>query len=269
MADAVPEPTSGARLLPAGTGSLARGLPPAEPGTLFVLSSHGGISVPPQVRMDVVFGRAEPDVHVCVGPHDRHVSRRHGVLRTDGVRWLVRNEGKVPIRLPGAQLLLGGQYEVLPAAYTPLFIPTPVSEHLLEVRIAGAREGQPAVQYEATTDAPMTWRLSEPERLVLTVLGQRYLRHEMNPQPLSWSVVAEELSELRPAERWTEKRVAHIVADVRERLSRTGVKALRRDEVGEPVGNTLNHNLLTELLVSTTLVPPDLALLDASGGTSM
>lgn len=38
--------------------------------------------------------------------------------------------------------------------------------------------------------------------------------------------------------------------------------ATNGEEVGEPVGNTLNDNLLTELVQSTTLVPPDLALLD-------
>lgn len=40
------------------------------------------------------------------------------------------------------------------------------------------------------------------------------------------------------------------------------MSGLTRDEVGEPVGNTLNHNLITELLLTTTLVPPDLAEID-------
>jgi hypothetical protein len=34
------------------------------------------------------------------------------------------------------------------------------------------------------------------------------------------------------------------------------------DEVPQPVGNALNHNLITELLVTTTIVKSDLALLD-------
>lgn len=47
------------------------------------------------------------------------------------------------------------------------------------------------------------------------------------------------------------------------RLSRAGgVEGLTREEVGEPVGNTLNHNLIMELLRSTTLVPSDLNLLE-------
>jgi hypothetical protein len=56
--------------------------------------------------------------------------------------------------------------------------------------------------------------------------------------------------------------VEHLVAGVRNRLSRAGVPALTREEVGEPVGNALNDNLFTELLLSTTLVPADVDVLD-------
>jgi hypothetical protein len=52
------------------------------------------------------------------------------------------------------------------------------------------------------------------------------------------------------------------VGAVRTRLAKDGVAGLTREEVGEPVGNVLNDNLMRELLLSTTLVPPDLALLD-------
>jgi len=52
------------------------------------------------------------------------------------------------------------------------------------------------------------------------------------------------------------------VTEVRNQLSAQGVYGLVREEVGEPVGNLLNHSLLTELVRSTTLVPPDLAQLD-------
>jgi hypothetical protein len=56
--------------------------------------------------------------------------------------------------------------------------------------------------------------------------------------------------------------VEHLVARVRARLSRAGVAGLTREEVTGPVGNALNHNLLTEMVRSTTLVPPDLRRLD-------
>ena len=67
--------------------------------------------------------------------------------------------------------------------------------------------------------------------------------------------------ELRPGERWTHKRVEHLIVAVRARLSKGGVRGLTREEVGEPVGNALNHNLIRELMESTSIVPPDLDLI--------
>jgi hypothetical protein len=58
--------------------------------------------------------------------------------------------------------------------------------------------------------------------------------------------------------------VEHLVGRVRARLSRAGVAGLTREEVAGSVGNALNHNLLTELVHSTTLVPPDLRRLEPS-----
>ncbi|WP_064745242.1 hypothetical protein [Pseudonocardia acaciae] len=257
------ETTYGVQLLPAGTGSLARGLPPCPVGTLFALGDRGGISVSPTARLDVVFGRNEPEVHVCVGEGDRAVSRRHGVISHDGHRWSVRNTGRVPIRMPGSHLLLSGHEEPLAVAYTPLFIRSGHGpEHLLEVRVAGApRLDADAVREDDSTSVTPGWRLTDIERLVLVVLGQRYLRHEAFPQPLSWTQVAEDLAELRPREGWRPKRAEHIVSAVRRRLVEHDVPGLTRDEVGEPIGNAINHNLIVELLLSTTLVPPDLRLL--------
>ncbi|WP_037062609.1 FHA domain-containing protein [Pseudonocardia acaciae] len=254
------------QLLPPETGSLARGIPDCPPGTLFALARRGGIRVAPTARFDVVFGRNEPEVHVSVGENDPAVSRRHGLLHCDGSRWTIRNTGLVPIRFPGSQLLLSGQEQPLPASYTPLFIRTePGREHLLEIRIASAPTRGPWARPDDATRQPPTWELSARERLVLVALGQRYLRHEAHPQPRSWHQVADELAELQPSAGWTPKTAEHIVRDVRTRLAGT-VVGLTRDEVGEPVGNALNHNLLLELLISTTLVPPDLRLLSAPSG---
>jgi hypothetical protein len=105
------------------------------------------------------------------------------------------------------------------------------------------------------------WKLSPVETLVLVCLSQRYLRHEPHPQPLTWAQVAAELSELRPTERWNWRRAARIVENVRKRLS-PKVPGLMEEEIPPPVGNTLNHNLITELLITTTIVKPDLCLLD-------
>lgn len=260
--------STGVRLLSADTGSLSRGLPPSPAGTLFALGERGGIVVEPAASLVVIFGRNEPEVHVCVGVGDRAVSRQHGLFRREAGRWNVRNIGHLPIRLPGSHLLLSGQEEPLAAAYTPLFIRSrPGREHLLEVRVSARLVPAPVAEdSSASTRRVVGWELSEHERLVAVVLAQRYLRHEAYPQPLSWSQVARELTELRPGQNWTAKRAEHVLGRVRKRLADQAVPGLTRDEIGEPVGNTLNHNLITELLLSTTLVPPDLRLLDHGDG---
>jgi hypothetical protein len=74
--------------------------------------------------------------------------------------------------------------------------------------------------------------------------------------------VADELTELLPGLGWTAKRAEHIGVAVRKRLSTSGVPGLTRDEVGDPVGNALNHNMLIELVSAAVLVPPDLRILD-------
>jgi hypothetical protein len=254
-------------LLPAELGSLSRELPPTEPGTLFVLGSMGGMSVAPDAGFQLMFGRNEPDVHVCVGGRDPHVSRRHGIIRRTDSRWVLDNVGKLPIRLPGS-LVIGGAQAELPTGYTPLFIVAPQQEHLLQVRITAPTPPHAWMgECEAETSRQV-WRLSDVERLVLVCLSRRYLRHEPQdplPQPLAWGQVADELSELRPDENWNWRRAARIVSEVRARLSgdrRRPVRGLREDEVRQPVGNALNHNLIMELLISTTITRADLSLLD-------
>ncbi|MGO1051474.1 FHA domain-containing protein [Crossiella sp. CA198] len=246
--------------LPASHDSLAFGVPPSAPGTMYALVTSGGLAVPPREGRTILFGRNRPEVHVCIGEDDRHISRHHGRLVHRDEQWWVGNLGRRPIRLPGSRLLFAEEEPVpLTEGYTPLFIRgSGGREHLLELYVAG-RDGQRrgASRDEATTP-PRTWRLTTAERLALTALGQRYLRHEAGAQPLSRREAAACLDRLRPAEGWTFKRVEHLLLGVRGRLSRAGVPGLTRDEVGEPVGNSLNDNLFRELMVSTTLVPPDL-----------
>jgi hypothetical protein len=255
--------------LPEGLHSLARlqsdGLPP---GTLFVLSVHGGMRVLPDSNFTLRFGRDDTDrAHVCVGRGDDAVSREHGFFRHDGRRWRLHNVGRLPIALPGGQLLLTGHDEPMPAAYTPLFIRTDLGrEHLLEVRVT-RREAPPPPSVPASqeTRAPRVFALDERDRLMLVVLGQRYLRHEIDPQPLTWAEAVRELSAARPAERWTDRILQHRVREVRLQLSARGVWGLVESEVPPPLGNALNHNLIMALLSSATIVPPDLRLLRRSG----
>jgi hypothetical protein len=250
-------------LLAASHGSLARGVTPSAPGTIHVLGLSGGIAIGPEEGRTVTFGRNRPDVHVGLGEDDARISRQHGTLRHHAGRWWLLNVGQVPIRVPPARLLFRDE-EPLPLdeGYTPLFVRGSTHrEHVLEVHVTGASGQTPQPRHVDVTQPPRTWQLTGDERLALITLGQRYLLHELRPQPVSWRDAADELATLQPSAGWTPRRVEHLVAGVRIRLSRGGVSGLTREEIGEPVGNALNDNLLRELLLSTTLVPPDLALL--------
>lgn len=247
--------------------SLAFGVPRSAPGAIYALAIGGGFAVGPREGRTVVFGRNKPEVHVCIGEDDRRVSRQHGLLTCQDGQWWVRNTGRLPIRLPGSQWLFADEESLpLTAGYTPLFVPgTRGREHLLELFVAGDDGSRPAPRPGDVTEPPRTWRLLPEERLVLIALGQRYLLHEGDPQPMGRQQVADQLNDLEPGA-WTSRKVEHTVTAVRARLSKAGVPGLTREEVGEPVGNKLNDNLLRELLLSTTLVPPDLRSLDPDAG---
>ena len=256
------------RVLPTSHASLAHGVPRSARASVYVLSVAGGISVGPKEGRTLVFGRNRPEVHVCVGEDDPRVSREHGRLVHRAGRWWIENTGRLPVRLPGGRLLFTAEEPVpLDEGYTPVFVRgSDEREHLLEVYVTGDDGGRPAARHRDATQQPVLFRLDDDERLVLVVLGQRYLLHEHRPQPLSWRQAADQLAELRPDAGWTPKRVEHAVTAVRTRMSRNGVPGLTREEVGEPVGNALNDNLIRELVLSTTLVPPDLALLGEGYG---
>ncbi|MFD0901085.1 FHA domain-containing protein [Actinomadura sediminis] len=247
--------------LPADGPGLAYGLPPAAPGTLFVRGPNGGMRVAPDAGFTVVFGRCEPEVHICVGANDRHVSRRQGLIRHDGSRWMLYNTGKRAIRFPD-RLVLDGHEAELPTAYTPLFVIGPEQEHLLETRIAARSRAEPPDLPELPTADPDGSLLRDDvERLVLACLARRYLAQEPNPAPLTWAQVAEELNVARPDEGWNVKRAQRVVEKVRLRLSED-VPGLREEEIPPPIGNALNHNLIMALLVRAALVQTDLLRLE-------
>lgn len=252
-------------LLPRDIGSLSRTVPPGLPGTLHVLGANGGMSVAPDAGFTLLFGRNESDVHVCVGAGDTRVSRRQGLIVRESSNWVLHNTGGLPIRFPGSRLVLGGDRAHLNAGFTPLFVVSSRREHLLEVRISattqvGVASGRRAAHEEETRNEAR--ELTPEEKLVLVCLAQRYLRLEPGPQPLAWAQVAFELGELQPERQWSPKAAAHIVAKVRKRLSKEyGVAGLLEEEVPQPVGNALNHNLITDLLITTTIVRSDLSLL--------
>ncbi|WP_414715085.1 FHA domain-containing protein [Stackebrandtia sp.] len=257
-------PDRAGRPLPGTHGSLALGVPESSPGTIYALAVTGGIRLGPGEGREILFGRNRPDVHVCVGEYDQRVSRNHGRVTHRGGQWWVAATGRLPVRLPGSRLLYADDEPIpLAAGYTPLFVlGSRGREHLLELYVTADGDEAPTSRHGEHTRPPKVWRLDATERLVLVVLAQRYLLHEAYPQPLAWRQAAEHLADLQPDTRWGAKRVEHLVAKVRTRLSQEGVPGLTREEVGEPVGNTLNHNLIRELMEGATLVPTDLRLLD-------
>jgi hypothetical protein len=252
------------QVLPGSMRSLAGGVPQAPPGTIFALAADGGFAVPPR-KFTLHFGRGKDDVHVPIGINDPYVSRLHGVLTCDGREWWIHNKGKLPIQLPGEAMLLSGHELLIEPGYTPLFIGSSKRRsHLLEIHIVGSRNSADHGEEYSRTKMPDIYDLNLVERLVLTALAQRYLRQERYPQPVSWSQVADDLNRVPSGRTFTPKIAAHIVGAVRERLAEADppIPGIRREDgVGEPVGNTLNHNLIQELLRTATLLPADLHLL--------
>jgi hypothetical protein len=248
-------------------GSPADEVPPAPPGTIFVVGPEGGYAAPPR-RYTLMFGREREKVHVPVGVSDPIVSRTQGVFTCvdDGGEWWLRNAGRLPIELPdGAFMLTGHQRRVKPG-YTPLVVrSSPRRSHLLEVRVVGYDGPQPHAATGAKTADPTTvYKLDPQERLVLTALAMRYLEgDDQHPQPLTWKRTAR-IARHSPhsTRQWTRPMVEHTVEAVRRCLStRYGVAGLTLEEVGENVGATLNSNLIRELIRTATLTPQDLALL--------
>lgn len=256
-----------AQMLPAGTRSLVDQVPPAPPGTIFVLAPEGGYAVPPRTYT-LLFGRDRDEVHVPVGTDDPYVSRKQGVFTCVGREWWLRNTGSRPIELSGSMLLTGHERRVEPGYASLVIRSSERRSHLLEVRLTDGGSHDVACRTNAPTKRPEdVYELDLQQRMVLTALAQRYLVQDAYPQPLAWQQVADSLNRV-PAntKAWTPKMVEAKATEVRKFLSRAkGVPGLTREEVGQPLGNMLNHNLIIELLRTTTLVPQDLSLLGLGG----
>ncbi|HZE41523.1 MAG TPA: FHA domain-containing protein [Stackebrandtia sp.] len=250
------------KLLPQGIGGLAHQLPPEPPGTLFVLGENQGMSVGPDSGFRVTFGRDAENVHIVVGAGDKLISRVHGYIERHGEQWVMYNEGRRPIRFPRSPLLLADGWTVLPQGYSPLFVVCDEREHLLEVRVVTAPSPGASDRYADKTVEARKWDLGAEERLAVVCVAQRYLINDPFAQPLAWVQAAAQLKGIHPNGAWESRKVERVVTKVRDRLSSRGVPGLTRAEVGEPVGNTLNHNLITELLATTSIMPSDLHLLE-------
>ncbi|WP_218002692.1 FHA domain-containing protein [Nocardia brevicatena] len=229
-----------------------------------MLSLLGGASFGPREGREIVFGRNRPLVHVCVGENDLRISRLHGRLLCARGRWWVSNLGSQPIRIAQSHWLFRNEEPIpLDAGYTPLIIRgSDRREHLVEVFVTAFEQCEHRPRHGHLTNAGTSYELSDAERLALVALGQRYLRHEPWPQPWTWEATAQLLAEIQPGMGWKRRRVEELVTGVRLRLSALGVAGLTTEEVPQPIGNMLNHNLFQELMVSGTLSPCDLEAID-------
>jgi hypothetical protein len=249
------------------SSSLARGVAPAKPGTLHARTVTGDLSAPPRPGLTIRFGRGEkPEVDLGVGVDDLRVSRRHGELTYRQGQWWLRNTGQQLVRLPrGRMMHISTEPIPLTTGYTPLFVKgSGYREHLVELYVAGHDDQGPVSRRRAPTVRPEIWALDDDERLLLVVLGQRYLLYEEDPRPLTYSMAAKQLILLRPDEGWTERKVEYRIEAVRKRLHKTGFRyPLMHDKSeGRPNDNGLLHSLLKGLVESTTLAPPDLDLVE-------
>jgi hypothetical protein len=240
--------------------SLSGAMPPgAPPGAILVMGDQGGWAVPPR-KFTLQFGRDEDEVHVPIAVDDPYVSRQQGVFGCDGHVWWLENRGRLPIQIPRHPMLLRGHACLMASGYTPLIIISQGNRtHLLHVRVVGgtceASDRRPGTR---TKEAEL-YHLSKTEHMALAALAQRYLRGEPNPQPATWKQTADMLNLVPGPKEWNPRTVEHLVTAVRERLA---IPFTSREEVGEPVGNTLNHNLIEALLRSACLLPEDLAFFE-------
>jgi hypothetical protein len=248
------------------SASLARGVAPSRPGTLHARTVDGDLSAPPRQGLTVRFGRGEkPDVDLHVGLDDLRVSRRHGELTYRQGSWWLRNTGQQLVRLPrGRMMHLSSEPIPLATGYTPLFVKgSGYREHLVELYVTGHDDPWPVSHRYAGDVRPVTWPLDDDERLLLVVLGQRYLLYEEDPRPLTYAMAARQLAYLRPDGNWTERRIEHRIEAVCRRLHHADFQypLMPGTSQGRPSDNALLHNLLRGLVESTTLVPPDLDLM--------
>lgn len=241
------------------------GKPWTSPGALIVRALSGTVAVGATEGARLRFGRApEPKTEaVYVGENDLRVSRTHGVLEHRQRWWWLRNTGSVAIEISGGlRIHRADEPYPLDPGYTTLVITgTNDRKHVLELCVNGDEGPLRGPRPDGRTVVPQPWPLTEQQRLVLVVLGQRYLSKDPDPYPLPRPDVADQLNELQGGGVWDVKRVDRVVEKVRRSLHAKGVAGLIEDEVDKPVGNKLSHNLLIELTVKTpTLTPADLAL---------
>jgi hypothetical protein len=233
----------------------------APVGTLFVLGDAGGYAAAAVSGRELVVGRNTPDVHVAIGRDDAYVSREHATLRCDGTHWVLRNGGKLPIRMPDTVPLLRAHEASLPTGYTPLYIQGE-QLHVVEVLVSDGQRRKGTVRPETSTGnlrLPLTHR----EWLVLVAMFSDVLAREDQALPRTWNETARLLNTVPGQSGWTDRRAENVVDGVRQRLTAAGIDRLTRETAPS---EALKANLQRVLIDTGTLLPEDLQVLKTGIG---
>ena len=254
---------------------------PGRAGTLVVLEPGGGPTVGPQEGRVLWFGRNRPPAPCGGGAAAPGGRRRHGTLERRAGRWGGRPHGSRPVHVGGTRVLRRGD-EPLPLAEgrTSLLVEgaDPRNLHLVRVQVVGTVEPPPHARPAGAAEpgcrgtVPVhCFRLDPTERLVMTVMAQRYLLdrpallHVPDPQPLTAREAAVELAALQAEAGWTQKKVEHLVKKVRDRLTAQGVGGLVPEPGHTGFDSAYRRNLIDALLGTGTLTTADLRMLDPDG----
>lgn len=233
----------------------------APAGTLFVLGDTGGYAAAAVSGRELVVGRNTPDVHVAIGGDDAYVSREHATLRCVGAQWVLRNGGKLPIRMPDTAPLLRAHEAPLPIGYTPLYIQGE-QLHVVEVLVSDGHRRRGTVRPETTT-GNLRLPLTRREWLVLVAMFSDVLTREDQALPRTWNETAKLLNTVPGQSGWTDRRAENVVDGVRQRLTAAGIDRLTRETAPS---EALKNNLARVLIDTGTLLPEDLRVLQTGIG---
>jgi hypothetical protein len=237
----------------------------APAGTLFALGDAGGYASAAVSGRQLVVGRNTPDVHVAIGSEDAYVSREHATLRCvehgAGTRWVLRNGGTLPIRMPDTAPLLRAHEAPLPTGYTPLYIQGS-HLHVVEVLVSDGRRRRGAVRPDTST-GNLRLPLTRREWLVLVAMFRDVLAREDQARPLSWNETGRLLNTVPGQSGWNDRKAENVVDGVRQRLTAAGIDRLTRETAPS---DTLKENLRQVLIDTGTLLPEDLTVLQTGIG---
>jgi hypothetical protein len=237
----------------------------APAGTLFVLGDEGGYAAAAVTGRELVVGRNTPDVHVRIGGEDGYISREHATLRCvsygTGTQWVIRNGGKLPIRMPDAAPLLREHEAPLTAGYTPLYIQGS-QLHVVEVLVSNGQRRRGVVSDDTTTGT-LRLPLTRREWLVLVAMFRDVLAREDQALPLTWNETARLLNSVPGQAGWNDRKAENVVDGIRHRFRDAGIERLTGETA--PRG-ALKANLQRVLIDSGTLLPEDLRVLTTGIG---